>query len=160
LNQKVRRLVPIWLAIGFMPAVVLLVGGIAGLAQPGYPLFRPHGELAAFDFLSGHSTRGASVLASYDTSTVLPSHVPLRVAIGHGPESLGLVELRPRIEAFFMKETPDSVREALLREMDFQYVFWGPFEKELGDWNPGLAGYLKPVYQAGDYQIFLVELDE
>ena len=160
LNQKVRRLVPIWLAIGLMPALILLVGGIAGLVQPGYPLFRPQGELAAFTYLSEHSTRGASVLASYDTSTVLPSHVPLRVAIGHGPESLGLAELRPRIEAFFREETPDADRKALLRELDSQYVFWGPLEKALGKWDPGRAGYLKPIYQAGDYQIFTVELDD
>jgi hypothetical protein len=159
LKPSVRRLVPIWLAIGLMPAMVLLVGGIAGLAQPGYPLFRPQGELAAFAYLTEHTAKGESILASYDTSTVLPAHASLRVAIGHGPESLGLAELKPRLEAFYLQETPDADRESILREMDFQYVFWGPLEREQGDWNPVTAGYLKTIYHAGDYQIFSVELD-
>ena len=159
LNVKIRRLVPIWLAIGLMPAIVLLLGGIAGLRQPGYPLFRPHGELEAFSYLADHATKGELILASYDTSTAMPARVPLRVAIGHGPESLGLAELKPRIGAFFQQETPDADRETLLRELDFQYVYWGPLERELGDWNPGTAGDLKTIYQSGDYQIFAVELD-
>jgi hypothetical protein len=159
LHKTVRRAVPIWLAIGLMPALILLIGGAAGLRQPGYPLFRPRNELAAFAFLSDHTIKGAPVLASYETSTVLPAHAPLRVAIGHGPESLGLAELKPRIEAFFLETTTDVEREALLRELGFQYVFWGPLERRLGEWNPGTAGYLESIYQAGDYQVFAVELD-
>ncbi len=157
LAPKARRWVPVWLSIGLLPGLALLSGAFASLLKPGYPLFRPAGELAAYSYLAEHAEKGASVLASYDTSTVLPAHVFLRVAIGHGPESLGVNELKPRVERFFQPSTDDSERRSLLNELGIDFVFWGPLEKQLGSWNPEVTSYLRPVFSQDGYEIFSYE---
>jgi hypothetical protein len=38
------------------------------------------------------------------------------------------------------------------------WVFWGPFEQKLGDFDPAQADYLTLAYDVGGYQVF--EVDE
>jgi uncharacterized membrane protein len=96
------------------------------------------------------------VLAGYDTGNALPAWAPVRVVIGHGPESVNLAELRPEVEAFYAGATPRAARMRLLREYKVGYVFWGPEERALGDWDPGAVDYLEPVYDQDGYGIWKV----
>jgi hypothetical protein len=147
----------VWLGLGLLPAISLLAGGVMSVSSPGLPLFRSVGELQAFEYLAKNAQKGDAVLAAYDTSTVLPAHAPVRVPIGHGPESLGGHELQPRVERFYQSGTPDSERRELLVELTIRYVFYGPLERKLGDWDPGPAAFLAEVYRGGDYAIYRVE---
>jgi len=139
----------------FVPStVILLAGGIMAVLNPGMPVFRPSEEVAAFEFLSGEAEPGSVVLAAYETSNALPAWAPLRVVIGHGPESANLAVLRPQVEGFYQVNTDDTDRRALLRDSHVRYVIWGPAEKRLGEWDPGAASYLKPIYSENNYVIF------
>jgi hypothetical protein len=99
---------------------------------------------------------GAVVLAAFETGNALPAWAPLRVVIGHGPESVHLASLRPQVEAFYAEETTDAQRLDFLRQWGVRYVFWGPQERRLGDWNPVGAAYLRLVEQVGAYAVFEV----
>jgi len=39
------------------------------------------------------------------------------------------------------------------------YVFWGPAEQSLGDWDPHAKEYLQNIYAQGGYEIFAVQED-
>jgi hypothetical protein len=146
------------LLLAFPSALFLLVGGALVTTRPAEPAFRPAGEVAAFQSLAGTTGRQAAVLSSYETGNALPAWTPVFVVVGHGPESVGLAELLPRITAFYQAGTPDSARIELLEEFGVDYVFWGPHERALGNWEPSGADFLSPFYQSEGYSIFTVEI--
>ena len=93
------------------------------------PVFRLKDESRAFDYLRQVATPGDVVLASFDTSNALPAWAPLRVVIGHGPESVGLADLRPQVEAFYFPAPSDEETKQLLEEQGVRYVIRGPLER-------------------------------
>ena len=92
-------------ALTFPTTLLLLVGGISSSISPHPPIFRPAPEVDAFLFIAGHAQPGELVLTAFETGNALPAWAPVRVVIGHGPESVGLTELQPRVEAMFRAET-------------------------------------------------------
>lgn len=146
----------LWLGFAFPSTLLLLIGGCLSASRPNMPIFRPAEEVAGFEFLAQNAAPGQVVLSAYETGNALPAWAPLRVVIGHGPESARLEELRPQVAAFYAECTADDQRLALLRQYQVAYVFWGPAERRLGDWYPERATYLRRVFQQGDYSIYEV----
>jgi hypothetical protein len=158
--ERVPKPPRVWympLALTFPTTLFLLTGGITSVLQPQTPLFRPTPEVNAFLFLGDHARMGELVLTSFETGNVLPVWAPVRVIIGHGPESVGAPELAPRVEAFYQAGTREAERLALLEEFGVKYVFWGPLERAWGAWQPAQAGYLQEIYQENGYAIFEVK---
>ena len=146
-----------WLFLpAFLSTLILLTSTALGALTPSGPLFRPAGETAAFEHLNATADNQSVVLSAYETGNPLPAWAPVFVVIGHGPESVHLEELSPRVAAFYQPGTPDSRRLALLDEFGVDFVFRGPVERALGDWNPAEAEYLSLVFQQGGYEIYRV----
>jgi len=137
-------------------SLILMAGSFFAALRPGPPLFRPVDEINAFEFISSEGEVGDVILASYKTGNALPAWSPLVVLIGHGPESTGLSELQPKVERFYADEISDLERLSMIRAYDISYVFRGPYEAALGDWNPAQADYLQPIYQSGGYEVYRV----
>lgn len=136
---------------------LLLFGSGTAVLNPGSPLFRPSGEARAFDCLGQLSKPGEVVLSSYETGNVLPAWAPVRVVIGHRPESANYSELQGRIQAFYASGTPDAVRRSLLSEFQVDYVFWGAAERKLGDWDADQVDYLEVLCENPENVIFRVK---
>jgi hypothetical protein len=142
------------LLLAFPSTLLLLVGGALTAAVPAEPLHRPADEVAVFQTLADRTSRDSVVLSSYESGNAFPAWAPVFVVVGHGPESVGLAELMPRVEAFYQEGTPQGERIDLLTELGIDFVFWGPHERALGGWDPHTAGYLRPYAQTGDYTLF------
>jgi hypothetical protein len=112
--------------------------------------------VAAYEYLAKQAKPGEVVLAAYATGNVLPAWAPLRVVIGHGPESVGLAELSIAVEEFFSVETMDADRRRLIESWKVDYIFHGPHEKELGNWDPASSVSLTRIYQMDGYEIYHV----
>ncbi len=139
-----------------LPSLVLVAGGVQAARSPTLPLFRPAAEVSAIQFLAENAGAGAVVLASHSTSNAIPTWAPLRTIIGHGAESAGLQTLLPRVRRFYQSQIGDEERLALIAEHHIAYILWGALERDLGDWQPQLAAYLKRVYRQGGYEIYEV----
>jgi hypothetical protein len=146
--------------VSFLTTAFILAGSGFAIQKPGLPLFRSAHEIEAFKFLAEAIKPGDVVLAGYDTSNALPAWVPVYTLIGHGPESIHLAELRPKVESIFRSQTTDQERTELLREFHVNYLFRGPQEATLGGWDPISASYLKSIYSKDEYDIFEVKLLE
>lgn len=158
---KPRLLVLRWLLLLCLPTTLLLLaGGTQAAGNPRPPIFRPRAEVQAFEWLSAETELDQVVLASYETGNALPAWAAVHVLIGHGPESIDLAELRPRIARFYLSETPDTERIELLDEFRVDYVFWGPTERALGDWDPDAAEYLNILFDHDGYRIFSATLSQ
>jgi hypothetical protein len=145
-----------FLYTSFLTSFLLMLGSVLSVLQIKAPIYRPNGETAAFQYIHDHADDFPVVLAAYDTSNALPAWAPVHTLIGHGPESIHLKEIQPRAEAFYQPVTSNQDRLDLIREFKIRYVFWGPLERQLGDWDPDSWPRLSSVYQNGDYQVFEV----
>ncbi len=154
--QSLARLAKFSMVFAFPSTLVLIFGVFLVVRQPSKPVFRPAAEVTAFDQLAYMTQPNQVVLAAYETSNALPAWVPGRVIIGHRPESMNFTELTPRVAQFYQVDTPDTTRWDLLDEFRVNYVFWGPAERTLGDWDPIQAPYLELRYHSDDYAIFSV----
>jgi hypothetical protein len=138
-----------------LPSMLLLLGGgLMTAVNIDTPVFRSAQEVEVFEALRSEGDVYPVVLAAYETGNALPAWAPMRVVIGHGPESVNLAELRPQVAAFYSQETSHEGRLDFLRQFDIRFVFWGPAERELGNWDPNQAPYLRPLYQVGAYSVF------
>lgn len=135
---------------------ILFIGSFQAAANPAAPAFRPTAETAAFGNLRSTSNSGELVLAAYQTGNALPAWAPLRVLIGHGPETVGFGELAQRVARFYDDGATEENRLELLTEHAIDYVFWGPAERNLGSWSPIQSGYLDLVFESEGYSVFRV----
>lgn len=154
-REGFKRAYLLW-ALTFPTTLFLLAGGFGVAARPAEPVFRPVDEVAAFEYLAESAQYGEVVLSAYDTGNGIPAWTPVFVVIGHRPESAGIRTLAPRVEAFYQSQTSDEDRISLLSEFGVDYVFWGPSERDYGNWDPSSAEYLDRVYQGKGFQIFKV----
>jgi hypothetical protein len=142
------------LILSLPTSLLLLTGGINVAIHPSEPAFRPIEEVEAASWLIGEGETGSIVLASYISGNVLPALAPVRVIVGHGPESSNLEALLPLVSAFYGDEMMDQERISFIDDMDIEYVWYGPHERELGSWDPKDAGFLSVIYKKGNYEIY------
>jgi len=140
-----------------LPSTLLIFfGGILSTVRQEPPIFRPTGEVASFAFLEITAREGEIILSSYNTGNALPAWTPLHVIVGHGPESIGLEKLMEGVSAFYSDTTSDLFREHFLEDLNIRYVFWGPAERDLGNWDPRAADYLENIHTQNGYSVFEV----
>jgi hypothetical protein len=144
------------LLLAYPSTLILLVGGFLTAIRPALPVFRPAAEITAFQSLQEQARPAEVVLTSFESGNPLPAWAPLRVVIGHGPESANLSRLRPLVSAFYSVGATDFDRLEFLRKENVNYVFYGPAERSLGSWDPSQAAFLRQVYDDGINQIYKV----
>jgi hypothetical protein len=154
-HQK-ARILPLLMAFSLPSTLFLLIGGVFTALKPALPVFRPVDEIKTFEYLLANANAGDIVLASYNTGNALPAWAPVKVVIGHGPESVGLADLAPKVRRFYAIETGDDERQRRFQEWNVRYIMFGPSEAELGGWQPEYAPYLQLAYEAGAYQVYQV----
>lgn len=142
-------------ALSLPAAALLLVLGLHTASTLSEPVFFPVGEDHAAAWLRENAAQGEVVLSSYAVGNRLPSRAPVRVVVGHGPETANLGRLLPEVAAFFSDST-DAARRLFLEDQGVAYVFWGPAERSLGEWDPGSMPDWDLLYSGEGYEIFRV----
>jgi hypothetical protein len=146
-----------FVALAALSNVLLVVGSLVEVSHLTTPIFRPAAEVAAMDWLGGQAEPDDTVLSTFETGNVIPARTGIRVLIGHGPETLYFEQKQEAVKRFFAAATDDGWRQELLAKYGIVYVFCGPEERALGDWNPGGAPYLAQVYNQEGYSIYRVK---
>ncbi len=153
-----RRWLVIALLVTMLPTSLILLVGSSGwmFARPS-PIFRDSAEVVALDWLAERVASDDVVLTTYDTGTYLPVRTGARAFQGHGLETVDASEKQALVARFFDLGTDNAWRRDLLIQYGVDYVFWGPEERRLGDFDPRDAPYLRTVYEADGYTILEVE---
>jgi hypothetical protein len=155
-----RRLALVaYVAVASMSNLLLVAGSLGPIQQRTAPVYRPGEEVAALEWLAAHTQPDETVLASFQVGNVIPAWTDLRVFAGHGPETLNNAEKQANVRRFFDPDTDDAWRQSLLQRFEVDYVFFGPGEQALGDWDPIMAAFLEPRYKVTPYAIYRVETE-
>ena len=152
-----RLLVNSLLVFSILPQIIILAAGLQLACFPTVPIFRPRAEVNAFEYLAENSKPGDIVLAAYETSNAMPAWAAVKTLIGHGPESLNLDYYESKIEEFYTEDMSQSERLDFITANEVDYVFWGPFEKQIGNWDPRTVEGFYQVYDLDGYKIFSVK---
>jgi uncharacterized membrane protein len=78
------------------------------------------------------------------------------VFLGHGPETAYSDTKRTLLARFFTSNV-EAFRRQLLQEYAITYLYYGPAERALADFQPDGSPYLKEVYNNGTVQIYRVQ---
>ncbi len=140
----------------FLPALVLLLGGVQSVWNPGTPWYRPAAEVQAFQALASMTHSGDVTLADYSTSNALPAWAPVHTLIGHGPESIHLEQIQPRVDQFFASNATDAERRGLLAEFRVSFIIQTPQETGAAYADLDRLPYLKKLYDQAGYRIYQV----
>jgi hypothetical protein len=129
-------------------------GLVAWQHQP--PFFYLRAENAAIDWLGAHTRWTDTVLAAFPVGNYIPARIGHRVFWGHWIETVDYEGKKQLAEAFFQAETDDAVRRELLQTWGIAYLFYGPQERALGDFNPEDKPYLMKTFSNSKVSIYRV----
>ncbi|MFQ5613132.1 MAG: hypothetical protein ACE5H9_13465 [Anaerolineae bacterium] len=155
--RRWRLVAPLLVLFFSLTNLLLLAGSFGAVAGRAEPVFVPGDQARAARWLAEQAA-GAVILAAYETGNYLPAYADVRAFVGHGPETIRSDEKRALAARFFAGETDDAWRRALLAEYNVGYLYYGPHERALGDFEPDAAPYLRRVYQVGEVVLYAVGL--
>ncbi|MFC1923536.1 hypothetical protein ACFLY4_09645 [Chloroflexota bacterium] len=147
-------------SLGFVAALILIVGGITATLNPSPPLYRRADQVRAFNKLDRIAAPGDIALSSSMTGNPLPSYAPVRVVIGIETLTVAYEEVAAQVESFYQENTTLGQRQELLQKWGVDYVYWGPDERDLGNWDPNQEVFLEKIVTAGEHEIFRVMIGD
>jgi hypothetical protein len=112
-----------------------------------YPFFRTTDEINAVEWLRANTENTEVVLSSYETGNYIAAHAGNRVVIGHWAETLDYAEKLKEVNEFFSRPFDMRVHQSMLDRYGVAYIFWGPREKQAGQFDPRLVSSLDMVYE-------------
>lgn len=125
--QRLAR--PLILALSLSATGILVVGVHISALRPSPPAFERGDYAQAYQLLGQVAGDGDVVLSAFGTANALPAWAPVRVPIGHGPESVRLEEMQLRVIRFYQEDGTVAARMA--DELGASWFLWGPRESEL-----------------------------
>lgn len=132
------------------------VTAMTTFVQP-YPFFRTQEEAAAVDWLRANADPHEVVLTTYETGNFVAARSGLPVVIGHWAETINWGRRLADTDAFYDASAGDDWRQDYLNAHDVRYVWHGPLERAIGDYDPGRSPYLRPFYDGSETQIYSVQ---
>jgi hypothetical protein len=159
-RQRLQLLVRNLLMGLTLPSTLFLILSASLAASSGAPdMFHSAGEIAAVDWLGANSSSEDTVLASYELGGFIPARIGHRVLMGHWTETVDLAGKRAAVERFYGAATDDE-RQVILRKYGIAYVFHGPREQTIGNFDPAQADYLALVFTHHDVSVYQVTGEE
>jgi hypothetical protein len=161
---RLRRLAQgLVLALAALSNLFLVADYTLAAATRHPSLFHTAGEVTAVEWLDAHSEWSETVLAADETGSWIGGAIGHRVLLGHWAETVDYRAKQEAVAQFFAADTPDDERRELLERDGVAYVFYGPAEQALGEFDPTAVPYLERVFGRGEvtvYQVWTGRADE
>jgi hypothetical protein len=140
---RLRSFAPFFLL--FPSTLIWLAAGFLASRAPAAPVYIPAAQVDAMLCLREIAAPGDVVLAAKDHGNIIPVFAPVRVVIGHGPETAHFAEIFPRVESFFEGQDPAELR-TLAADFGARFLF--------GEGSvPAFLAAVEPVCQGGGFWV-------
>jgi hypothetical protein len=137
--------------------IVSLLGFKILATEHYFPYFLPNEEVAAASWLGERVSFQDVILSSYAIGNYIPGHIDSRVFLGYRFETLDWEKKRDLLIEFYNAETEDEFRRKLISAHGITYLYHGPDERRLGDFDPSEVSYLSLSYARSGVHIYKVE---
>ncbi|HEY9077117.1 MAG TPA: hypothetical protein VIO61_11335 [Anaerolineaceae bacterium] len=158
LKTRRRLVIPLLLAC-LLSTLIILAGSVLSITKKTLPIYHDKEFIELVKSLYKVEGYNQKVIASYNTSNILPAYIPVFVYIGHGPESANLAHIQPAIETLYQTNQSELEKCQYLMQVSADYLIWGVEEKKLGSWRPINSPCLYETYQSSHYSLFSVIRD-
>lgn len=146
---------------GLVAALVLVnsPGSAIWLAKVGHNLrsFPDHyyaaSERAAFHWLEAQADENDVVLSTLGTGNRMARFVSARMVLGHWSVTPNVKELTERVERFYRGELTPAEAGAFLDELHVRWIYVGPEEQKLGNFDPGTIPGVIVRYDEGEARV-------
>jgi hypothetical protein len=156
-TDGLRRFLAFAVIVATFPSNLYLLVSASSIALQHDPaLFHGRHEVEAIAWLKDNTRHSDKVLASYEMGRLIPAVAGNIVFMGHKVETVQVERKKELAASFFQGDTSDDFRRAFLTEYGIRYVFHGPRERQLGDFEPSRCEYLAPAYRNPDVTIYRV----
>lgn len=126
------------------------------LSRHSYPYYLHQTEVQALAWLEQNVQPDDVVLSSLTVGQYVPAYSGARAFLAHWAQTVDFYGKETRVAQFYSADVPDSRRQQVVDDYSVDYIFYGPAERELGDFQPHDSPLLEPVYSGGDVEIFRV----
>ncbi len=111
-------------------------------------------------FIKNRISPEKTILSHYVFGNFIPGLTGRRVFAGHWAETYKFQNKKEKIIWFFKNNNNDKIKKTFLKKFQIDYIYYGPLEKSLGNFNPEEKKYLKKIFQEDDISIYQVILNE
>lgn len=126
------------------------------LARHDYPYYLHRSEVSALRWLDEHAAADAVVLSSLTIGQYIPALSGQTAFLAHWAQTVDFYGKQERVTHFFDAAASDEERRATVHRFGIDYVFYGPVERALGDYDPAHADWLTPVFTAPQVTLYRV----
>lgn len=125
----------------------------AAWEQP-QPLFLPQSQVRAVEWAGAHLPAGARVLSAYVLGSFIPTRTNLRTVVGHWAETVDFENKYEQVAAFYDRAASDEWRKKVIEQQRVDYIFYGQFERALGEYDPASAANTTRVFDNAEVAIY------
>jgi hypothetical protein len=130
------------------------ISAVSNVLSRDFSVFISQNAVEAMTWLGEHSNWRDTVLASYPSGSYIPVWAGNRVVIGHWAETIHLDGKDRDVRRFFDGSASPQARSAIVRRYQVRYLFYGPYERRLGDYDPASDPSWDPVFANEDFTIY------
>jgi hypothetical protein len=130
------------------------------LGRHDYPYYLYKDEIAAMAWLEANTKSDDVVLSSLTIGQYMPALTGRHAFLAHWAQTLDFYGKTAMVTEFFANATDNSRRQDILRQYSVDYIFYGPAERDLGNYSLKTATFLQRVYaspRAEVYQVLKVQ---
>jgi hypothetical protein len=112
--------------------------------------------LQGMRFLTTENAPPGLILSSIVTGNFIPGIAGRAVYVGHEIQTAFFKDKINLAYRIFSTNDNDQIKKAFLRENNIKIIFYGPFEKLIGYFNPEEKNYLEKIFENSKVKIFSV----
>ena len=126
------------------------------LSRHDYPFYLYKDEVNGLEWLDNHGSDSDVVIGSLDIGQYIPVITGKPAFIAHWAQTVNFHGKTDLVQQFYSNQSGEEMRKKIIEEFGIRYIFYGPAEKKLGDFNPSEASYLTQVFTSPSVEIFQV----
>ncbi|MDY7041606.1 MAG: hypothetical protein SVX38_12165, partial [Chloroflexota bacterium] len=156
--ERMSRWLTIALIVLVLPTnVYLWAWRFVELRRHDYPYYLYHDEVGALNWLDENADSSDVVLSSITVGQYVPALSGNTAFLAHWAQTVDFYDKTERVERFFDVTVSDDERIDTLRTFDVAYVFYGPAERALGDYDPGESSLFTEVFSSSHVKLYAVQ---
>jgi hypothetical protein len=127
------------------------------LNRADYPFYLYREEITAMNWIEQNAHPDDVVLSSEMIGQYIPAYSGTYAFLAHWAQTVDYFSKVEMVNEFYAAETTEVRRKEILAQYSVDYVFWGPYERTLGEFDLGAATFLEQVHASPLVEIFQVK---
>jgi uncharacterized membrane protein len=151
--------VPALFLLAVLPTnLYLFAWRIVDLNRHTYPYYLYLSELNAFQWIEANADPDDVVLSSFDVGHYLPGFTGSKAFLANAVMTMNFFYKHEAVTAFYGTEMSDNERLELLQKYNIRFIFHGPAERRLGEYDPEQSPLFQKVFTSDETDVYEVIL--